>query len=265
MRKKDLTNKVVLITGASSGLGEELAYAFAETGAILVLVARRIDELRRVQKNVRTLTKQKVFIYSLDLSQPSEIDTVVSSIEDNVGAVDVLVNNAGFGLFKEFLSIDDKVMREMFEVNVLGMISLTQKLAKKMLTKEQGHIINVASMAGKLASQKSTIYSATKFAVIGFSNALRLEFAPLGILVTTVNPGPIRTHFFDRADETGDYLKKIGSLALDPKKLAKEIVQSVGKNRREINRPMLMEGTAKFSALFPKLTDFLSLHVFNLK
>ena len=85
-----------------------------------------------------------------------------------------------------------------------------------MAERRQGHIINIASMAGKMATAKSTVYSATKFAVLGFSNALRLELKPLGVAVTTVNPGPIETNFFDKADPSGSYLEKVGQIVLEP-------------------------------------------------
>ena len=111
----------------------------------------------------------------------------------------------------------------MFEVNILGMMVLTQKFAIDMAERRQGHIINIASMAGKMATAKSTVYSATKFAVLGFSNALRLELKPLGVAVTTVNPGPIETNFFDKADPSGSYLEKVGQIVLEPAKLAKYV------------------------------------------
>ena len=130
---------------------------------------------------------------------------------------------------------------------------------------QSGHIINIASMAGKMATPKSTIYSATKFAVIGFSNALRLELKPFGIHVTTVNPGPIETNFFNIADPNGSYLDKIGAMVLQADDLAKEIVNTFGKNKREINRPRLMNTAAFFYQVFPTIGDYLAGGIFNKK
>jgi short-subunit dehydrogenase len=134
-----------------------------------------------------------------------------------------------------------------------------------MAEQKRGHIINIASMAGKMATQKSTVYSATKFAVLGYSNALRLELRPLHIQVTTVNPGPIRTHFFDKADESGTYLDKVGMFLLEPQDLALEIVNAIGTRKREINRPRVMEVGARLYNLFPTVSDFFASEVFNFK
>jgi short-subunit dehydrogenase len=142
---------------------------------------------------------------------------------------------------------------------------VTQLVAIKMADKEQGHIINIASQAGKMATSKSSIYSATKFAVIGYSNALRLELKQIGITVTTVNPGPIDTNFFDIADQSGTYLEKVGNMVLSSKSVAERIAKLIGTNKRELNLPYSMELASKFYTLFPKTGDFLALKLFDAK
>ena len=107
------------------------------------------------------------------------------------------------------------------------------------------------------------MYSATKFAVLGFSNALRLELKPFGIHVTTVNPGPIETAFFDQADPSGNYLASLGTFVLEPTKLAKTIVKAMIHPKREINRPQVMGVAAKFYTLFPAIGDYLAGSLFN--
>lgn len=189
----DLTNKVVVVTGGSAGLGEQICYEAAKQGAVVVVCARRINLIGKVREQCAALSGREAFSYQLDIADPESVERVVEAISAEVGSIDVLVNNAGFGLFENFVEIDLAVARQMFDVNVLGMMTFTQKVAIKMIEAGQGHIINVASMAGKMATAKSTVYSATKFAVLGFSNALRLELKPLGVAVTTVNPGPIPT------------------------------------------------------------------------
>jgi len=154
---------------------------------------------------------------------------------------------------------------KMFRVNVLGMMYVTQLVAIQMAERKQGHIINIASQAGKIATPKSTIYSATKFAVMGYSNALRLELKPLNIYVTTVNPGPIETNFFDIADESGNYLEKVGRMVLNPVMVANRIVELIGTSKRELNLPYLMEVAGKLYSLFPRTGDFLALTFFNNK
>ena len=247
----DLTNKVVVVTGGSAGLGEQICYEAAKQGAVVVVCARRINLIGKVREQCAVLSGREAFSYQLDIADPESVERVVEAISAEVGSIDVLVNNAGFGLFENFVEIDLAVAR--------------QKVAIKMIEAGQGHIINVASMAGKMATAKSTVYSATKFAVLGFSNALRLELKPLGIAVTTVNPGPIQTEFFDKADPTGTYLAAVDKIVLDPTKLAREVVGSMGTSRREINRPFVMEAAARFYTLFPHLGDFIAGNILNKK
>lgn len=261
----DLKGKVVVVTGGSAGLGEEICYAAAKKGAIIVTCARRMTLLEKVRAKCLALGAQAAFAYELDIADPENVQKVTTEIFQEVTTVDVLVNNAGFGLFESFIETDLAVARKMFNVNVLGLMTFTQQVAVKMAEQRAGHIINVASMAGKMATAKSTIYSATKFAVLGFSNALRLELKPLGIAVTTVNPGPIKTNFFDIADPKGSYLASVDRFVLDPVVLAQEIVRHMGTTKREINRPLIMEGAARLYTLFPHIGDFLAGKVFDKK
>lgn len=260
-----LENKVVLVTGGSAGLGEQICYEAARQGAIVITCARRINLIGKVKEQCQELSGKDAYAFQLDVSDPTSVENLVEKIEAEVGAVDILVNNAGFGIFENFVSFDLEKARNMFEVNVLGMMVLTQKIALQMVERKKGHIINVASMAGKMATAKSTVYSATKFAVLGFSNALRLEMKPFNIHVTTVNPGPIETEFFDKADPSGDYLASVDLFVLQPEKLAKAIVRSMIHPKREINKPVVMEVAARFYTLLPHIGDFLAGGMFNKK
>ncbi|MEY8444724.1 SDR family oxidoreductase [Enterococcus ratti] len=260
-----LANKIVLVTGSSGGLGAQICYEAAKQGAIVITCARRVSLINEVKEECRRLSQKKAYAFSVDMSDPASVDELYEQVMREVGRIDVLVNNAGFGIFEDFLKVDLAKAYDMFEVNVLGMLALTQKVAIDMAERRQGHIINIASMAGKIATAKSTIYSATKFAVLGFSNALRLELKPLGVAVTTVNPGPVATEFFNRADPSGNYLEKVGQLVLEPEKLAKTIVRTMNHPKREVNRPILFEFAAKFYTLFPTVGDYLASGIFNKK
>lgn len=260
-----LENKVVVVTGGSAGLGEQICYEAAKRGAIVVICARRSQLINKVKEECMALSGKPAYAFQLDIADPESVENLVASIRQKVGKVDILVNNAGFGVFQEFTEMPTETIRSMFEVNVLGMIVLTQQIALEMVDQGSGHIINVASMAGKIATPKTAVYSATKFAVLGFSNALRLELKPLGIHVTTVNPGPIETAFFDQADPSGSYLASLGTFVLDPTKLAKTIVKAMIRPKREINRPQVMGIAAKFYTLFPNVGDYLAGSLFNKK
>lgn len=261
----NLRDKVVLVTGGSTGLGEAICYEAAKQGAIVVTSARRVELLERVKENCQQLSQNKAYAFAVDLENPESIQKLIQQVKIEVGVVDVLVNNAGFGIFEDFVTFDLAKARKMFEVNLFGMMYLTQAIAIEMLPLTRGHIINIASMAGKMATPKSTVYSATKFAVIGFSNALRLELKPFNIHVTTVNPGPIQTNFFNLADPSGDYLSSIDHFVLDPEKLAKQIVKNMSSPKREINRPYVMSAAAHFYQLFPRIGDYLAGGLFNKK
>lgn len=128
-----------------------------------------------------------------------------------------------------------------------------------------GHIVTIASMAGLIASANASVYSATKFAIIGFSNALRLELADHNVYVTTVNPGPVATAFFDTADPSGHYLDKVKRFTLSPETVAKKIIASLGKNKRELNMPMALVLAHKAYTLFPRLSDILARKIFRYK
>ena len=261
----NLEDKVVLVTGSSGGLGAQICYEAAKQGAIVISCARRMAFVEGVRDECRCLSGKEAYAFKVDVSNPYSVDELYEKVMEEVGRVDILVNNAGFGIFEDFLTFDLGKAYDMFEVNILGMMVLTQKFAIDMAERRQGHIINIASMAGKMATAKSTVYSATKFAVLGFSNALRLELKPLGVAVTTVNPGPIETDFFDKADPSGSYLEKVGQIVLEPTKLAKMIVRNMRHPKREINQPFILEVASKFYTLFPTIGDYLASGIFNKK
>ncbi len=268
MRNSDrrLWNKTILITGASGGLGEQVAYEAARRGAVVIVTARREERLMAVRDKCMELSGGEAFAYVLDVGDRLQISKVLNRIIGEVaGKIDVLVNSAGFGLFKAALDTPPDVTEEMFRVNVLGLIQVTQKVALEMKRRRSGHIINISSQAGKMATPKSAVYAGTKFAVRGFSNALRLELKPFGINVTTVNPGPIKTDFFAKADSDGSYLAKLEHWVLDPEEVAQKIVDSMLTNRREINLPPLMEVGARLYTLFPRFGDHMASTIFNRK
>lgn len=260
-----LKNKIVLVTGGSTGLGEAICYEAAKQGAVVIVSARRTDLIEKVKERCQVLSQNTAYAFSVDLGDTASIQNLIQQIKETVGVVDVVVNNAGFGIFEDFLTFDLEKARKMFEVNLFGMMYLTQAMAIDMLPVQKGHFINIASMAGKMATPKSTVYSASKFAVIGFSNALRLELKPFNIHVTTVNLGPVETNFFQLADPSGDYLASVDHFILDPKKIAQEIVKSMISPKREINRPYVMSVASQFYTLFPRLGDYLAGGLFNKK
>lgn len=262
---KSLQKKLIVITGASGGLGEQLARISAKEGARLILMARRIDRLEAVKKQLVEDWNAEVYIFELDVANLDAVERVFRTIEETIGVPDVLVNNAGFGVFKKVEDIDLKEAKSMLDVNVLGLMATTRLVLPAMQKRGSGHIINIASQAGKMATPKSSVYSATKHAVLGFTNSLRMELHGTGIFVTAVNPGPIDTNFFIIADESGTYVKNIQKFMLNSTELAEQITKLMLTNKRELNRPRYMSAASVLYGLFPRLVETLGRGSFNKK
>lgn len=261
-----LKNKVVLITGGSSGIGEATAYEAAKRGAIVVLCARNLTKLKLVEKRCLILSGRPAFSYQLDVSDVEQVDKVIETIHEEVGAIDVLVNAAGFGDMRAIVDEPKQTLQKMVAVNLLALMYLSRCVARQMIVRKRGAIVNIGSVAGKIATPNSSVYSATKAGVINFSNVLRMELADLGIQILTVNPGPVATHFFDQADPKGDYLSHLPSrMVLHPAIIARRIWNSVGHNIREINIPRYFSIAAIGYQIWPGMGDWVIKNFFAFK
>lgn len=252
-------NSVIVITGGSGGLAQALVKVISPDNQ-LVVVGRDLARLESLYQSYA-----HVSCLSVDLQDESSMVKLVDQVYQTYGKIDILINNAGYGQFKPFEEFNFEETKAMLAINTLAPMTLSRLVGTRMKAAGQGHIINIVSMAGLMATAKSSVYSASKFALIGFSNALRLELAETGVYVTTVNPGPIRTAFFDQADPDGAYLAKIHRLMLSPEDVARKIVIHFHRNKREINLPWLLALAQKCYTLFPNLSDILARKVFNFK
>lgn len=250
---------MILITGASSGLGEALAKVYASEAKQLILLARSKEKLNRLKKELPCETK----ILLCDLADRQAVLNAIDKIKQEVQQIDILINNAGIGIFEEFEQTSYETINTTMEVNVLAVFQLTHELLP--LLKEGASIINIASMSGKLATVKSSIYAASKAALIQFSTILRMELHKKNIHVLTVNCGPIRTPFHEKADATGEYAKKIERFMLDTDKLALEIKKANARKKCELNRPKIMQLMTIIASGTPKLYETLTRKFFNLK
>lgn len=260
---QNLKNQTILITGASSGIGQETAYKLAMQGASLVLIARRVDRLEAVRIQCEKLGADRVLVFPMDLAQVAHIDRFIHFLREKEIIVDVLINNAGFGYAGPFIEMDFQTVEDLFRVNVLGLMYLTQKIAIQMFDQGKGQIINQASLAGKVSTADYAIYAATKAAVISFSNALRMELKKFNINITVVNFGPVNTPFFDhiegrRKEQTLDSL-----FTLTTSQAAKILAEAVGTNKREINRPRLLNMGATLYQLAPSIVDSIVSKYYN--
>jgi len=185
--------KVVWITGASSGIGEALALQMADRGAALALSARREADLERVASACRNRGATRVLAVPLDVTAYEAMPDAVGRVSQDLGPIDLLLNNAGVSQRSLCQDTDFEVYRQMMEINVLGQIALTQAVLPAMLDRGEGHLAVTASVAGKVGAPLRTGYCAAKHAVMGFFDALRTEIAAAGLQVTTITPGFIRT------------------------------------------------------------------------
>ena len=245
--------RTILITGASGGLAQEMVKLLPEDR--LILLGRNQEKLEQLYAS-----HPQAECIGINITDSSSVQDLVEELYQRYGQIDILVNNAGYGIFEAFDRISDQQVQEMFEVNTFALMQLSRLMGAHMKEAGKGHIVNIVSMAGLVATAKSSLYSATKFAAIGFSNALRLELMPFGVHVTTVNPGPIRTTFFDQA-----YVKAVDRYILEPDFVAKKIVKNFGKAKRELNLPWLLNLTHKLYTLFPRISDKLASKMFNFK
>lgn len=188
-----IRGSTVVVTGASSGIGRDAARRLASRGARVWAVARnreRLEDLANGQSGISP--------FAADVSVDSDRAALVAAVTAE-GPVDVLVNNAGLGWTGLVEDMPAEDVRRLFEINVLGLIDLTQRVLGGMLERRRGHVVNVGSVAGWVAAPPLSVYSATKFAVAGFSEGLRREVRGRGVTVSLIAPGPLATEFMPRA------------------------------------------------------------------
>lgn len=260
-----LLNKVVLITGASSGIGRETAWQAASQGANLVIVARRKAALKELAHEIRAKHAVDILMITADLSQAVQIERLVKKTKQYYGKIDYLVNSAGFGEFKPALDFSYKEIEAMFRINTFAMMYLSQLVAEMMIEQQSGQIILISSISGKLSTPSSSVYSASKSAIIGYADSLRLELKKFGIGVTTINPGPVKTPFFTRSESLEIYYQRIERFALETETVASKVIYAMTHQPREINLPFILKTAAVISPLVPHLSDFLKLNLFNFK
>ena len=263
----DIKNKVVIITGASSGIGEATARQFGKEGAKIVLAARRVDKLESLAQEILALgSGAETLVVQADLSKLEDIQSLVKQTVDKFGRIDVLVNNAGFGRLDWLENLDPvKDIQAQFDVNVLGVIQTTRQVLPIMMKQRSGHIINMCSMAGLVATPTYTIYAACKHAVHGFSEALRREVKPWGIDVSMIYPGGVITEFASHAGikrKTGYTTPRF--MLLTAEQVAEAVVKLVRHPKRMWIIPWLWSFTVWLNRNFNGLVDYINIKNFTI-
>jgi NADP-dependent 3-hydroxy acid dehydrogenase YdfG len=191
-----IKNKVVFITGASSGIGKAAAIAFANEGANLILLARRLDRLQELESELRNKYKVDILTIQLDVRKKGDVKRAVASLEGKWRKIDILLNNAGLARgMSKIHEGDTEQWDEMIDTNVKGLLYVSREVIPLMVARMEGHVINLGSIAGHEVYPNGNVYCASKFAVNGISRAMRVDLYDKNIRVTTIDPGMVDTEF----------------------------------------------------------------------
>jgi NADP-dependent 3-hydroxy acid dehydrogenase YdfG len=237
-----LKDKVVLITGASSGFGAAAAKRFAQEGCKIVLAARRIERLEEMANEIKAKGGNSLPV-AVDVTQPAQIEALVNTALNHYGRIDILFNNAGFGRLDWFEMLDPvKDIQAQITVDLLGVIWTARAVLPQMYKQGSGHIINMSSLAGWAAPPLYTVYSAAKFGVRGFTEALRREAAPLGVRVSAIYPGSAATEFQTHIgqNKAKRRFKSPTWLSLTADDVARAVVDLAKRPRRSLILPWMM-------------------------
>ncbi len=228
--------QVAIVTGASSGIGMETALAFARRGWAVVPAARRLDRLEEVAQRCRQAGGLAIPV-AVDVTSREQVENLVARAHSKFGRIDVMVNNAGYGIHARVHETTPEQMRSIFDVNFFGVFYGCRAVAPIMISQRSGHIFNVSSIIGKRGAPFNGAYSATKFAVCGLTDAMRVELQPHNVRVTSVCPALTDTEFFDHVDGgtsrgRSSFVRFRGLTR--PEVVARRIVRSTGRNVPEL-------------------------------
>jgi len=253
------SGKTVVITGASSGIGKEAAKEFAKLNASLILVSRDSSKL---EETARELSKYKIkiLICQCDISQKDQVSKMSREVLEKFGTIDVLVNNAGFGIYSNIKDTKIEEIESQMTTNYFGMVYCIKAFLPKMLENKSGHIVNVASVAASFGIPAMASYCASKFAMLGFSESLYHELRGTGVGITVVSPIMVRTNFFNH-----DSFAKMPryTTALSANTVAKAVVQASSSPRLEIVVPQVIRIAIWVKQTFPYLVNLIVGQIFK--
>ena len=244
----DFKNKVVLITGASSGIGKQTAIEFAKLGSSVILVARRKNKLEQVENELKKFNVNTL-VCVCDVSKKDQVLEMSKIVIAKFTSIDILVNNAGFAIYGSIFDLSIDEIESQMETNYFGMVYCTKNFLPLMLEKKSGHIVNVASVAASFGLPGITSYCASKFAMLGFSEGLKHELAGTGVGVTVVSPIMVKTDFFNHP--SFEKMPKYSPTSLDSKTVAKAILKAANSSRLEIITPSIVRVAVWLKHTFP--------------
>jgi len=260
------TEKVVVVTGGSSGLGRHIADAFVAAGARLAVIGLEEEAVRQTEDELRRAGADAVGI-AADITQQSHVDRCFSEVVARFGRIDALVNNAGRSMRGKILDTSPEQFRDLLELNLLSLVRCTRAAAEQLIA-ARGHVVNIGSLAAKAASRWVGAYPASKHAVAAYSQQLRLELGPAGLHVLLVCPGPIarkdaRLYPLEGLEDVPERARRPGggvkTSAIDPQRLALLILKACQKRKPELVVPGRARLLFALSQLWPRLGDWLIL------
>ena len=249
----DFKNKVVLITGASSGIGKQTAIEFAKLGSSIILVARRKNKLEQVENELKQFNVNTL-VCVCDVSKKDQVDELSKIVLQKFDSIDILVNNAGFAIYGLVSDLSINEIESQMETNYFGMIYCVKNFLPLMLKKKSGHIVNVASVGASFSVPGVSSYCATKFAMLGFSEGLKHELYGTGVGLTVVSPIMVRTPLFEHPSFT-NFSKFSTGVSLSSETVAKTIIKASNSSRLEIVVPSVARAVIWFKQTFPFLIN----------
>ncbi|HSJ87426.1 MAG TPA: SDR family NAD(P)-dependent oxidoreductase [Anaerolineales bacterium] len=254
-----LRGKVVLITGASSGFGENAARLFAKEGCKVVMAARRLERLQELVADIQSQGGEAIAV-PVDINQSAEISLMVQTTLDLYQRIDILFNNAGFGALDWFEELDpQRHIETLIRVNLIGTMLVTRAVLPEMLEQGSGHIINMASVAGLIAAPLLTTYCASKYGLRAFTDSLRREISPFGIRVSGIYPGPATTEFGThlKTHPARETINRFAFLRMSSTYVARRVVDLAKRPRRSLVIPWWFNIITTFDTLFPVIVDWI--------
>lgn len=247
------TDKVVIVTGASAGIGKATALAFARKGAAVALVARREDRLQELAEQIRG-QGGRACVFGVDVANRSAVSHMVDQVIETYGHIDILINNAGIGLLSPVADMAPSELQRVMDVNFYGLVWCVQAVLPHMISQRSGQIINVSSIIGKRAVPRMSAYCASKFAVQAFSESLRMEVAPHAIDVIVICPPRTTTEFDATAmmDRPGH---RVNWRSISAEAVASIILSASRKRKREVIITWSGKALAWAAVLTPRLLD----------
>ena len=252
----ELSGNIVVITGASMGIGEAIAQLFVAHGASIVLLSR--DLARAEAARARIGHPENTLALACDVRQRAQIDNVVALTTQRFGRIDIWINNAGHGILDSVAQVDMALCRDTFDTNFFGALAAMQAVIPVMWKQNSGSIINISSVAGHIPLPFHSIYSATKFALNAVSKAARVELASANIHVMTVSPGYVRTDFSANVLRGKDpqQVRPSSVRGITAGRVAQAVFQGYKKKKREVIVPWTMHPVIKLYQLFPGLVEW---------